>query len=210
MKGRHIGLMSLVVAVGLAVVLAVAGCGSGGNTSSTSTSQASTTSGGGGGAGKAGGGGSGRPGGGGGGVQNPLAGISPPAGSKKLDSRSSGGVVYEHYSTSKSPSQVQSTYKQELTHADWSIVNTGGSGGGWGPYGGSNYGLTAKKSDDYIDLQAGGQQGQTTYFELCATTGNGSRDDCNRLSNQDQQQSHTHSGGSQGGSKNNSTRSGGS
>lgn len=189
---------ALVICLALALG-AVAGCG-GGNDTSTS-SEASTTA-----AGGGGGGGSG--GGGGADAANPLANISPPPGSKKLDSRSGNGVEYEHYSSSESPSQVQASYKQELTSDHWSIVNTGGSGGGWGPYGGSNYGLTAKRENDYIDVQAGGQKGAKSYFEVCATTGGGTREACNNVSNQSNQ--HTNSGGSQGGSNSNKTHSGGS
>jgi hypothetical protein len=83
-----------------------------------------------------------------------LAGISPPADSELPDASSSGGVLYQRYSTSDSPSNVESDYKQRLDSAGWSIVNSGGSAGGWGPYGGSDYGLTAKRSDDHVDLQA--------------------------------------------------------
>jgi hypothetical protein len=137
-----------------------------------------------------------------------LAGISPPSGSTLLDSKSRNGVVYKHYSTSKSPSEVESTYKQELTSASWSIENSGGSGGGWGPYGGSDYGLTAKREDDYFDLEAGGEDNSTSYFEICATSGEGTRDDCDELSNESNQDSN--SGGSESGSESESTESGGS
>ena len=171
------------------------------STTATPTTTATTTSGGGGGSG---GGGSGS-----GGASNPLAGINPPPGSKKLNSRSAAGVVYVRYSTGVSPQNVVSNYKKQLSNRGWSIVNSGGSGGGWGPYGGSNYGVTGKKNeDDYIDVQAGGQKGQTTFVEVCATSGKGTRSQCNRFS--DQAHHRTHSGGSQSGSNNRSTNSGGS
>lgn len=99
-----------------------------------------------------------------------IAGISPPSGSNLLDSRSGEGVVYEHYSTSELPSKVESSYEQQLTSAGWPIVSSGGSGGGWGPYGGSDYGLTAKREDDYFDIEAGGEKNSTSYFEICATS----------------------------------------
>jgi hypothetical protein len=102
-----------------------------------------------------------------------------------------------------------SSYKNQLTRVGWTTVNKGGSGGGWGPYGGSNFGVTAKKREnEFVDVQAGGQRGQKTYFEVCATSGNGQRSTCDSLS--DQANHRTHSGGSQSGSNPNSTTSGGS
>jgi hypothetical protein len=102
-----------------------------------------------------------------------------------------------------------SHYKNQLTGRGWSIVNSGGSGGGWGPWGGSSAGVTAKKNeDDFVDVQAGGQRGQKTYVEVCATSGTGTRSSCDQFS--DQANHHTHSGGSQSGSNNNKTKSGGS
>jgi hypothetical protein len=196
--------------------LALAGCGGSGSTTTvtaaaatTSTTATGTTTTGGG----SGGGGSGGGGGGGGskagGAANALAGIKPPPGSKKLNSRAGDGVVYVRYSTNVSPANVISSYNHQLTGAGWSIVNRGGSGGGWGPYGGSSSGLTAKKNeDDYVDVQAGGQKGQKSYFEVCATTGKGTRSNCDQFS--DQANHHTQSGGSQSGSNNNKTNSGGS
>lgn len=168
--------------------------------SSTSAAGTSTTG------GASGGGGTS----GGGGASKPLAGISPPPGSTKLNSRSGDGVAYVRYSTNISPARVRSSYRRELTSMGWSIVNNGGSGGGWGPYGGSNYGLTAKKNEDeFVDVQAGGQRGQKAYFEVCATRGKGNRSSCDSFS--DQAHHHTHSGGSQSGSNNNNnTNSGGS
>jgi hypothetical protein len=128
----------------------------------------------------------------------------------KLNMRTGEGVVYQHYSTSATASQVVSSYKQQLTGAGWSIVQSGGSGGGWGPYGGSESGLTAKKrEDEYVNVQSGGQSGHKSYFEVCATSGKGTRADCDKLS--DQANHHTQSGGSHSGSNsNNHTSSGGS
>lgn len=200
-RGSQPRAILVALAAFVAAALAAAGCGSSGETTATvsvtttatggETTTATTST--------------GSSGGGGG---NPLSGISPPSGSKLLDSRSGNDVYYEHYSTSDSPKQVESTYNQELTSAGWSIESSGGSGGGWGPYGGSDYGLTAKREDDYFDVQAGGQSGHTAYFELCATSGGGSREDCNHLSNESN--SHTSSGGSGGGSKHHKSNSGGS
>jgi hypothetical protein len=196
--------------------LAAAGCGGSSTTTVTaaaattaattsSTTATATTTG-----GSSGGGGSGGSGGsGGGGAASALAGINPPPGSKKLSSRSGDGVVYVRYSTPVSPKNVVSNYTRQLSGKGWTIVNRGGSGGGWGPYGGSSFGVTGKKNEnDYIDVQAGGQSGHATFVEVCATTGKGTRSQCDQFS--DQANHHTHSGGSQSGSNNHSTNSGGS
>jgi hypothetical protein len=193
-------------AIAISAVVA-AGCGSSSTTTVTAPSSTTapaptttTTSGGASGAGTSGAGNGG----------NPLTGINPPAGSVKLGMSVGDGVVYQHYSTSSSPSQVVSHYNQQLTGAGWTIVQKGGSGGGWGPYGGSSSGLTAKKrEDEYFNVQAGGQSGHKSYFEVCATSGHGSRAGCDKFS--DQANHHTQSGGSQSGSStNNNTNSGGS
>lgn len=196
MGKRNTRNLVLALVVCMIAALAAAGCGGGSNTTTVTESAASGEAG----AETSGGESSGE--------ANPLAGISPPSGSKLLDSKSSNDVFYERYSTSTQPKQVEATYKSELTGSGFSIVSSGGSGGGWGPYGGSDYGLTAKREDEYVDLQAGGEKGSTSYFELCATNGDGSRDDCNELSNQSNQD--TDSGGSGSGSDSESTQSGGS
>lgn len=193
------------VAISAIAAMVAAGCGS--SSTTTVTGSASTpaappttaTTNGGGSQGKTSGGSAG----------SPLAGINPPAGSQKLGMNTGDGVIYQHYATSSSPAAVVSHYKQQLTGAGWKIVQSGGSGGGWGPYGGSESGLTAKRrEDEYVSVQAGGQSGHKSYFEVCATSGHGSRADCNRFS--DEANHHTTSGGSHGGSHNNSTKSGGS
>lgn len=111
---------------------------------------------------------------------DPLTEVAAPTPSTQLDEKSSGKLVYERYETSLEPKQVEATYEEELTGAGWSIESSGGSSGGWGPYGGSDYGLTAKREDEYFDLQAGGEKGGTSYFEVCA--GEGTREECDKLS----------------------------
>ena len=135
-----------------------------------------------------------------------LAGLEPPSGAKLLDEKPGGDVVYQRYSSSETPQEVEALYGEEVEAAGWSLVESGGSGGGWGPYGGSDYGLTAKREDEYFDLQAGGEKGRTSYFEICATAGAGTRADCNELSNE----SNTSSGGSGGSEESEGTNSGGS
>jgi hypothetical protein len=191
-QGRN---LTLAIAICLIAVLGVVGCGGSSDSATTTVTEATSED-------EAG---SGNESGAETGV---LAGLSPPTGSTLLDSKSRNGVVYEHYSTGKSPSEVESTYKRELTSAGWSIESSGGSGGGWGPYGGSNYGLTAKRENEYFDLEAGGEDESKSYFEICATSGEGARDDCDELSEESNQDSD--SGGSGSGSESESTKSGGS
>ena len=90
-----------------------------------------------------------------------------------------------------------SSYRQELDTDGWTVVNAGGSGGGWGPWGGSSAGLSARKASDYFDVQAGGSKQGATYFEVCA--GPGTRGACERQSNE----SNASSGGSQPGNEDN-------
>jgi hypothetical protein len=135
---------------------------------------------------------------------DPLTGISPPAGSKKLSSKDKGGTQWLRYSTSKSPASVVSSYKSELSSAGWSLVHAGAAGGGWGPYGGSGAGLTAKKSSNFFDVQAGAAKGGTTYFEVCA--GGSARNACDALSTSGDSKS----GGSHPGGDDPSTSSGAS
>ena len=69
----------------------------------------------------------------------------------------------------------------------YTISSAGGSGGGWGGYGGSNYGMTAKKGSGYLEVQAGGESGAPTYYEVCVSA-NGSEAGlrhCDNESNQD-------------------------
>ncbi|MSX01807.1 MAG: hypothetical protein F2813_01450 [Actinobacteria bacterium] len=117
--------------------------------------------------------------------------LSAPSGSDQLNSSDRSGVEYVRYSNSdKTPAEVVAAYKQEASSAGWSITKDSGGGGGWGPYGGSNYGLRAKKDGEYFAVQAGGQKGHTTYFEACSGSGSGSI--CEDLSSD----AHTGSGGS--------------
>lgn len=111
---------------------------------------------------------------------DPLANVSPPPGSKKVDSGKTGGTAWARYSTSTSPKGVVAAYASEFKTDGWKVVQAGGTGGGWGPYGGSGSGLTAKKARDYADVQAGAARGGKTWFEICA--GPGSRTACDRIS----------------------------
>ena len=116
--------------------------------------------------------------------------LKAPSGSDTLNTSDRNGVEYARYSNSGlSPKQVVSAYNSEAKSAGWEIVKSDGGGGGWGPYGGSDYGMIAKKGNEYFGVQAGGEKGRTTYFEACAGP---DADDCHNLSND----AHTGSGGS--------------
>lgn len=139
------------------------------------------------------------------GASEVLAGLSTPSGSELLGSKEGGNVVYQHYKTSSEPKKVESFYKEELTSAGWSIESSGGSSGGWGSWGGSDYGLSAKREDDYFDLEAGGEKNSESYFEICA--GPGTRAECEELSNDENDSS---SGGSGSDDDESESESGGS
>ena len=116
--------------------------------------------------------------------------LKAPSGSDTLNTSDRNGVEYARYSNSKlTPKEVVSQYNSEAKSAGWEIVRSNGGGGGWGPYGGSDYGMIAKKGGEYFGVQAGGEKGNTTYFEACAGP---DADDCHNLSND----AHTGSGGS--------------
>lgn len=116
--------------------------------------------------------------------------LKAPSGSDTLNTSDRNGVEYARYSNSKlSPKDVVSSYSSEAKSAGWDIIKSNGGGGGWGPYGGSDYGMIAKKGNEYFGVQAGGQKGGPTYFEACAGP---DANDCHDLSND----AHTGSGGS--------------
>ena len=116
--------------------------------------------------------------------------LKPPSGSDTLNTSDRNGVEYARYSNSSlDPKDVVSKYNSEAKSAGWEIVRSNGGGGGWGPYGGSDYGMIAKKGNEYFAVQAGGEKGRTTYFEACAGP---DANDCHDLSND----AHTGSGGS--------------
>ncbi|MCX6386102.1 MAG: hypothetical protein NTV40_05660 [Solirubrobacterales bacterium] len=117
--------------------------------------------------------------------------LAPPAGSDRLNTSDRDGVEFARYANSgKTPAEVVASYKSKATAEGWKILKDGGGGGGWGPYGGSNYWLQAQKGKEYFDVEAGGQKGHATYFAACS--GAGARAICDELSND----AHTGSGGS--------------
>jgi len=96
----------------------------------------------------------------------------------------SGGTTYARYSNgSETPKSVVSTYESEVKKDGYKVTQSGGSGGGWGGYGGSDYGMTAEKSGSYFEVQAGGESGKTTYFEVCLGTDKSAVEHCEDESN---------------------------
>ena len=113
----------------------------------------------------------------------PVKAPAPPSGSKELDSSSSGGATYARYSTSESPAAVETHYVSALKADGYTITNSGGGGGGWGKWGGGGAGVTADKSGAWIDVQAGGESGSTTYFEVCTGPSESALEHCDNQSN---------------------------
>lgn len=95
-----------------------------------------------------------------------------PAGAQLLGEHKSGSNEYARYKISMPPKKVVNKYKKQAQKDGYSITNAGGSGGGWGGYGGSDYGMTAKKGAAYREVQAGGENGAPTYYEVCVSADN--------------------------------------
>lgn len=96
------------------------------------------------------------------------ASVTPPAGATQLQAAERSGAQYTRYSISgTTPSAVVGDYESQLSGQGFTVTNSGGGGGGWGKWGGASAGLSANNGSEYIDVQAGGQSGSTTYFEVC-------------------------------------------
>ncbi|MCH9815409.1 MAG: hypothetical protein K0U64_03010 [Actinomycetia bacterium] len=96
----------------------------------------------------------------------------PPSGSKELENTSNGAVQYAKYSNQEmTPGQVVQSYEKNAETAGYTVTDSGGSGGGWGDYGGGAYGMTAKKPGSYLSVQAtgysAGESNRNTNFEVC-------------------------------------------
>lgn len=105
--------------------------------------------------------------------------LTPPSGAQQLESDGKNGAQYTRYSISGTQaSAVTSAYQSQLESQGYSITNSGGSGGGWGKWGGSESGVSGNNGSTYVDVQAGGQSGGPTYFEVCVGPSNTSVQDC--------------------------------
>jgi hypothetical protein len=113
-----------------------------------------------------------------------------PAGAQQLQTAATNGATYWRYSIAgASPAQVVGDYRSELQSAGYTVTDQGGGGGGWGKWGGAGAGLTGQHGGTFISVQAGGQTGAPTYFEVCVGPNSTSVQDCENVSdgpNQDQ------------------------
>lgn len=105
-----------------------------------------------------------------------------PAGASVLQTSNNNGVQYARYSTSEQPAQVVSYYSGQWQNEGYAITNTGGGGGGWGKYGGSDAGATGSKSGSFVAVQAGGSTQGPTYFEVCQGANQQAVDECGNSS----------------------------
>lgn len=104
---------------------------------------------------------------------------TPPSGASELNSSDNNGVQYARYSIEgQQPSQVVSHYTNLWQGEGYTINSSGGGGGGWGQYGGSGAGASGSKSGSFVAVQAGGQSGSTTYFEVCQGANEQAVDQC--------------------------------
>ncbi|MBU6362935.1 MAG: hypothetical protein KGQ95_01815 [Acidobacteria bacterium] len=105
--------------------------------------------------------------------------LTAPSGAQQLESDSKSGAQYTRYSISgTAASAVTSDYQSQLESQGYNITNSGGSGGGWGKWGGSEAGVSGNNGSTWVDVQAGGQSGGPTYFEVCVGPSNTSVQDC--------------------------------
>ena len=61
-------------------------------------------------------------------------------------------------------------------------LDSGGGGGGWGKWGGASAGVEGNNGSEWVSVQAGGESGSTTYFEVCVGPSSSSVDDCEDVS----------------------------
>lgn len=105
--------------------------------------------------------------------------LTAPSGASQLQAAEKNGAQYTRYSINgTAASAVTADYKSQLSSAGYSITSDGGGGGGWGKWGGAEAGLSANNGSTYVDVQAGGQSGSTTYFEVCVGPSKTAVDDC--------------------------------
>lgn len=129
---------------------------------------------------------------------------APPAGSQQLQQGTANGATYARYSLSgQTAQQVVSTYQGELQGQGYTVTSSGGGGGGWSEWGGSGAGLSGNKGSDYVSVNAGGQGGGPTYFEVCLGPSAQAVNDCQDISqgpneggNNSNSNSNSNSGGS--------------
>ncbi len=116
----------------------------------------------------------------------------PPDGAKKVDSEDESGMQYTRYKISGTSAEaVVKSYESQLKSAGFTITNAGGSGGGWGKWGGSGYGMDAKDEATFVSVQAGGSDNGPTYFEVCVGADKSVVDKCGNESSDDENDSNS-------------------
>jgi hypothetical protein len=94
--------------------------------------------------------------------------VQPPAGASQLETRTDNGVQFARYSVNgQQPQQVVDYYTGVWQGDGYTVTSSGGGGGGYGQYGGSGAGATGSKQGAFVAVNAGGQNGQATYFSVC-------------------------------------------
>ncbi len=106
-----------------------------------------------------------------------------PSGATEVDSANEGGMTYTRYKIEGTSAQdVVSDYEAQFKAAGYTITNAGGSGGGWGQWGGEGYGMDASKDGSFASVQAGGSDSGPTYFEVCLGSDESVVDNCGQQS----------------------------
>lgn len=90
----------------------------------------------------------------------------PPTGATALNSSDSDGVQHARYSvTGQTPKQVVDHYAGLWKDQGYTISES--SGGGGGEDGGSGANATGSKGGTFVGVDAGGRNGEATYFDVC-------------------------------------------
>ncbi len=117
---------------------------------------------------------------------------APPAGAKQIDEEDESGMVYARYKVEGTSAQtIVDDYESELKDSGYTVTNSGGSGGGWGMWGGSGYGMDAEKDSTYVSVQAGDSSGGPTYYEVCVGADKSVVDQCGNESSDDENDSNS-------------------
>lgn len=115
-----------------------------------------------------------------------------PSGATEVDSADEDGMTYTRYKVEgTSAEDVVSDYEAQFKAAGYTITNAGGSGGGWGQWGGDGYGMDANKDGSFASVQAGGSESGPTYFEVCLGTDESVVDNCGQQSQNEESDSNS-------------------
>ena len=107
------------------------------------------------------------------------ASLTAPAGATELQSAQRSGAQYNRFSISgTTPEAVVSDYQSQLESQGYKVTSSGGGGGGWGKWGGASAGVEGNNGSEWVSVQAGGESGSTTYFEVCVGPSSSSVQDC--------------------------------